>query len=236
MIDEQHELLIQKCVDGELDVETQQHLLAQLDVATEGWKVLALAYVEDQTWHSSFSENNRVAQQLESEVFARSMGQMVAAEAQEVQCFMPPTNGDADGRSRLLTQVTCLAIALVGGVLVGDIWRSRSNANGLENNIADNSKSDTPKSLGGNQNSDGSFVVSFPGRDGEPIRMPAYPMDRLEEYSNATPSPQLQEIEDELRRQGLRFEEDELWITLELQDGRRALMPVNRWKVRPGGQ
>lgn len=209
-------------------------MLAQLDVTTEGWKVLALAYVEEQTWQSSFSENNRVAQQLENEAFAHSMQNMIAAEAQEVRCFMPPTSVETDRRSRLLTQATCLAIALVGGVLIGDIWRSRNGNAGLETSITKNSKSDTPNSLAGNQTDDGSLVVSFPGRDGESIKMPAYPVDPNEGFSN--PSSQVFEIENELRRQGFRFEEDQMWITLELQDGRRALMPVSRWKVRPGGQ
>ena len=72
MIDEQNELLIQKCVDGELDVETQQQLLAQLDIVAEGWKILALAYVEEQTWTESFCDNNRAARALEDRAFAPS--------------------------------------------------------------------------------------------------------------------------------------------------------------------
>ncbi|MFK7818035.1 MAG: hypothetical protein AB8G99_04920 [Planctomycetaceae bacterium] len=239
MIDEERELLIQKCVDGELDVETQQQLLAQLDVMNEGWKVLALAYVEEQTWTSSFNENDRVAQQLEHEAFAQSLQQMVDAESQEVQCFMPASTSSAssNNRSRLLTQVTCLAIALVGGVLIGDIWRSRTASGGGGVDVANQSKKDTPLDPVSNLDSEpDSLALSLPGRDGQAMTVQAYPSDQFRQFPTTTPQSELRDIEAELWRQGLRLQESQAYIGVELQDGRRAFMPVSRWKVRPGGQ
>lgn len=236
MIDEQKEILIQKCVDGELDVETQQRLLAQLDVLTEGWKVLALAYVEEQTWTRSFSENNRIAQHLENRAFGTQMSTQSASsmEPQEVQCFMPPTTVDPERRSRLLTQATCLAIALVGGVLIGDIWRSRQGSPNMD--IAKNAKTDTTGNAGGNLSSDsGALAVGVPGQNGDTMRLSAYPPDQ---FTNRE-IPELRfpaEFTDILRQAGLRLDQDQKWISLELEDGRRALMPVDSWNVRPVGQ
>jgi hypothetical protein len=237
MIDEERELLIQKCVDGELDTEAQQQLLSQLDVLNEGWKVLALAYVEEQTWTSSFKENNRLARQFENEAFAQSMQQEIEAAEQEVQCFMPVTQSATDNRSRLLTQVTCLAIALVGGVLIGDIWRSRSatGAGGID--IANRSENDTPPTSASNLNSEpDSLALSLPGRDGQAMTVHAYPSDQFDEFSTTTPQSELRDLEAELWRHGLRLQESQSMISVELKDGRRAFMPVSRWKVRPGGQ
>lgn len=234
MIDEQKELLIQKCVDGELDVETQQLLLAQLDVVSEGWKILALAYVEEQAWSGSFAENNRIAQHLENEVFAQSMQSMVAAESQEVQCFMPPSAEEPDKKSRLLTQVTCLAIALVGGVLIGDVWRSRSVA-GVSGIDVANSPENNPTTTQDGNLSNGSrpLMVDVPDQNGGTMRLPVYPLDQ---FNNQLQSePELNKLADALWRSGYQLDEDQRWIDLELGDGRRALMPVNSWKVRPVG-
>ncbi len=238
MIDEQHELLIQKCVDGELDTPTQQQLLAQLDVLTEGWKILALAYVEEQTWTQSFNENNRVAAELESQAFASSMRTMVDAEAQEMQCFRPAAVADldADRRSRLLTQATCLAIALVGGVLIGDIWRSRQGAStNVASNDSENPKTNTTLDNGGNLVSDDGTMLNVPNASGKEMQVPLFSWDDYLEHSE--PEFGSSEIRRQLRQEhGLDFDGDQRFIVLDLGDGRRALVPLERYRVSPVGQ
>ncbi len=237
MIDEQNELLIQKCVDGELSVEAQQQLLAQLDILTEGWKVLALAYVEEQSWGASFSESNRLALQLENEAFTQSINNltneaMFAGEGQAVQCFMPPGEVNPDKRSRLLTQATCLAIALVGGILIGDIWRSRSAATSTE--ITNKTKTGTSDNQSGNLSYGSEPVTVVRGQNGG---VAAYPIDRFNR-ARMESEPKFGEWIDRdlLRRSGLQLDQDQRWIFLELEDGRRALMPVESWNILPVGQ
>jgi hypothetical protein len=237
MIDEQNELLIQKCVDGELSVEAQQQLLAQLDILTEGWKVLALAYVEEQSWNASFSESNRLALQLENEAFTQSIDTltneaMFAGKGQAVQCFMPPGEADSDKRSRLLTQATCLAIALVGGTLIGDIWSSRSATTVTE--ITNKTKTGPSDNQGGNLSSGSEPVTVVRGQNGG---VAAYPIDRFNRARMESESEFEEWIDrDLLRRSGLQIDQDQRWIFLELEDGRRALMPVESWNILPVGQ
>lgn len=50
MNNEDRELRIQRCIDGELPEAAQQELLSELDGASDGWKQLALAFVERQVW------------------------------------------------------------------------------------------------------------------------------------------------------------------------------------------
>jgi hypothetical protein len=45
---EHDELLVQRCVDGEISAEQRAELIQQLDAGSDGWKVLACAYMEDQ--------------------------------------------------------------------------------------------------------------------------------------------------------------------------------------------
>jgi hypothetical protein len=47
------DLPIQRCIDGELPEAAQQELLRQLDGTADGWKRLALAFVEKQVWAQS---------------------------------------------------------------------------------------------------------------------------------------------------------------------------------------
>jgi hypothetical protein len=50
MIDEVNQLEIQRCVDGELGDDQQRALLTRLEGTPDGWRILALAYVENQVW------------------------------------------------------------------------------------------------------------------------------------------------------------------------------------------
>lgn len=45
-----NELEIQHCVDGELSDDQQQALLTRLEETPDGWRMLALAFVEHQVW------------------------------------------------------------------------------------------------------------------------------------------------------------------------------------------
>lgn len=237
MIDEQHELMIQKCVDGELDTQTQQQLLSQLDVLTEGWKILALAYVEEQTWTQSFNENNRVAAELESQAFASSMRAMVSAESQELQCFRPAAVADldVDRRSRMLTQATCLAIALVGGVLIGDVWRSRQGAStSVATNDNEKSKMNSTTGNGGNLVGNGA-MLDVPNRTGDRMQVPLLSLDQYFEHSE--PEFESSDIRRQLRQEhGLDFNGDQRFLILNLGDGRRALVPLESYRVSPVGQ
>jgi hypothetical protein len=50
MTDNVNELEIQRCVDGELSDDQQRALLTRLEGTPDGWRLLALAFVEYQVW------------------------------------------------------------------------------------------------------------------------------------------------------------------------------------------
>ncbi len=233
MINEHDELQIQKCVDGELDVAAQQELLAMLDEMADGWKVLALAYVEEQAWCGSFDETNHEVTMLEHAAFepipqATGMEQF---ELREVQCFMPPQSESGEPRqsatrSALVTQLTCLAIALVGGVLIGDAWRARGGGNVGSNNIAkgdhntDNNRSNRlePKDL-----------VSAPH---QPAALTSNPAAGFANSTTRLPSG----FGLKLREHGYDIIDEPRWLKIQLDDGNYAIVPLERQKIVPVGQ
>lgn len=253
MIDEQNELLIQKCVDGELDVPTQQELLAQLDHVIDGWKVLALAYVEEQTWSVSFRETDTDATRGEQDAFAARLLDLDYEGdnfeiPQEVQCLMPTAVADhaetESGRSAILTQATCLAIALFGGILLGDIWRAnREPAGGVGANGLASSKNvetlpdrATTPVQSGNHSSEPSYVFGVPGSQGDRLNVPVYPHDPLPEFETHSEVLMSDQVNEELRRLGYQVTDDERWFVMELGDGRRAVMPLQSFRFLPVGQ
>lgn len=48
-------------IDGELSPEARRELLARLDESPDGWRRLALAFLEAQAWRESFAEAAREA-------------------------------------------------------------------------------------------------------------------------------------------------------------------------------
>ena len=52
---------IDSLIDGELSPEARRELLARLDESPDGWRRLALAFLEAQAWRESFAEAAREA-------------------------------------------------------------------------------------------------------------------------------------------------------------------------------
>ncbi len=50
------ELELQRCVDGELSASSRQELLGRIEQTPEGWKTLALAFLENQTFDSAMHD------------------------------------------------------------------------------------------------------------------------------------------------------------------------------------
>lgn len=229
-MDEHSELLIQKCVDGELTTDAQRELLSQLDLLVDGWKILALSYVEEQTWSRTFvAANDSAGHQEESPA-----GKCIV-EAGEVTTDKPTV-----GRSALLTQATCLAIALVGGVLIGDIWQARAVRIGPQVSspaIPENSQTGGSAAMpsGNSLASAEPYELELPVGSGGSVSVPAYPADTsiLDFGPDLRPS---DSVSRELRKLGYQFEDRQSFISFELENGERVLLPLQSLRIAPSGQ
>ncbi len=220
-------LQIQKCVDGELTESAQQQLLAQLDATDDGWKTLALAYVEDQTWRSVITADCERFSAPASEADPITRPPLEAAQ-------LPQTRG----RSARLTQLTWIAIALVGGILVGDVWQARHGqptASGPAT-LTKSSKSQPSSNAAGNPvGNSNAYMVDLPTRDGRSVTLPAYPAGPLLQ----DPGPGLQlppTANRQLKRLGFQSNAERGWVVFDLEDGQQLLMPLERLQISPGGQ
>ncbi len=240
MINEEEELLIQKCVDGELNVTDQQQLLIELDDVAGGWKFLALAFIEEQAWSDSFAQADRAATDTGRLLFdpmiqAPNMAQIDINE--EVMCFRPDVQAMQQdqqhaSRSRFLTQATCLAIALVGGVLIGDIWRARRGSSATTSTDTAESNTNT-KDLGNLSDASRLVDVDLPSIDGGTTQFPArrYKPMPIDQEFNMSPR-----FSSELRELGFGVTQESQWYRFELDGGEQVLIPLHRRRIAPIGQ
>lgn len=70
--------LLDRLVDGTLDLPAQRDLLTRLDQTPGGWRRCALAFLEAQAWGSEFRQLRGETDHLGSKSFARSEGPQIA--------------------------------------------------------------------------------------------------------------------------------------------------------------
>jgi phosphatidylserine/phosphatidylglycerophosphate/cardiolipin synthase-like enzyme len=127
---ERDEILIQRCVDGEMSAEETASLLRRLDALEHGWKHLACGLMEDRTLRRILADRRAVVQKSGENVsgtpLPASSGHSSASAANRPGGFRQLTRR---WWSHPLTSLTlCAAIAFVGGMLIQDQWRSDSAA------------------------------------------------------------------------------------------------------------
>ena len=116
-LSERDEVLIQRCVDGELSSEDTASLLRRLDALEHGWKHLACGLLEDRSLRRILADRRAVVQKSGGDVSgpphpANSVHGAAAA-ANKTNGFRQLTRS---WWSHPLTSLTlCAAIAFVGG-------------------------------------------------------------------------------------------------------------------------
>lgn len=129
MTNRQTELLIQKCVDGELSPEETRAFLQQLDSQATGWKQLACGLLEDRNFSRAIGRSGAVASEPSPRKPVRVPAETYQSQHQAVQ-----SNSKASSANRLrawyahpLTSLSlCAAIAFVGGLLIPDFQHGGS--------------------------------------------------------------------------------------------------------------
>ncbi|MEI7702337.1 MAG: hypothetical protein WCK86_21275 [Planctomycetia bacterium] len=216
-LSERDEVLIQRCVDGELSSEDTVSLLRRLDALEHGWKHLACGLLEDRSLRRILTDRRAVVQKSGVDVSgpphpANSVHGAAAA-ANKTNGFRQLTRS---WWSHPLTSLTlCAAIAFVGGMLIQDQIRSDSAAAGLASGGGQ-------KGLAGGAMSvsqAGDWKFQLPGQ--QPVSVPVYqrPGDLMQIDRN---HPLFQT---ELNRNSVR------WLIVPAGDGKSMLVPVSDAQV-----
>lgn len=103
MLTERDEILIQRCVDGELRSNDRQELLARLDSLPDGWKTLACTYIEEQLFADAARDSLQTARPQPS----NTSQSLVQANRSQWWFASPVT-----------TLVLSLCVAFLGGLLL----------------------------------------------------------------------------------------------------------------------
>ena len=236
MKEERHEwsdedqVAVDRLVDGELDAESRRALLASLDFTPDGWRRLALAFLEAQTWRQEF------------------------ASALPPPAETGPTTTVAlrpAPRRRWETALAAAACFLLAFVLGRQLWNDPlPEADGPTAGEEAFQASDRPRPAGQTEPlrdpSSEAFVVESSRRDGDSatlevddgrqplVELPVWavgnhPPDVSSRYRPALPRYVIEAL-GELghaavsRRTELRFE---------LDDGRRVVVPIEEVEIQP---
>jgi len=233
------EWAIDLLVDGELGDAERRVLLDRLDRAPDGWRRCALAYLEAQAWRQSMRESNHVA------VAPASAG------ASGVACI--PQEKGRRGWTPSTWPVPALAATVVAAFALG--WLTHATDQFASTGQTRPANENAPDSTPAPDDSSSAESVAEP-ESSSPFRLVGLltltiEQDGTEKFLSvpivdgseideewllsqpvAIPEAILREVE----RQGHKLVANRQLVPIELGDGRRAVMPVDRVEVRLAGR
>lgn len=233
---------IDRVVDGEAAPAEQRSLLRRLAESDDGWKRLALGFVEAQTWGT---EIRSLTEPVNGKPVRRP--ELVTAP-------VPQTQPDpADNRSPgWVTVVLTASVMLVTGLLIGmefgvdrispgnivsDVRPGTSEKPMPSNNSGDRNGFPIPAENidAGNTKPKTEFVEFVlneqPGR-AQTVSVPIRSEGNLDQFLNSSASVLSPDLRHFLENRGHQFTEQRDLIPVELSDGRIALIPVRQVELQ----
>jgi hypothetical protein len=235
MTDQMKELLIQRCVDGELSDVERAELLQKLDAtgSTEAWRTLALSFVEGQILAGSFPDP-------------------VGNFSPEGERSSNPARRVAWYR-RQIHPLVSVAAALCVGFITGIIGHVEQE--GPTSNISNASARVAASPAGARTIAVSPVAARNPSRAGqpvpvmnvnltgmgkqahEPVTVPVYSPEQWGSLPEArTPIVIPDEVQRQLREQGYELDHQRQWFRAPLNDGREILVPTETVRVRSNVQ
>ena len=237
------ERAIDLLVDGELGDAERRSLLDRLDRAPDGWRRCALTFLESQSWQQAMRELNYVA------------AAPASAGATDVACIP-----QEKGRRRWTPSawsVPALAAAVLAAFALG--WLTHAAAGRVDQFASTNQTPSTDEHAPGSTpppadsppaesivESESSSSLRLVGlltltieQDGteKTLSVPIVDGSKIdEEWLLSQPVAVPESILREVERQGHKLVANRQLVPIELGDGRRAVMPVDRVEVRLAGR
>ncbi|REJ64684.1 MAG: hypothetical protein DWQ31_20560 [Planctomycetota bacterium] len=212
---------LDRLVDGEMDEAERRELLRSLDGADDGWRRLALAFVEAQTWRGDLGL-------LVAEGAAPAPGATATAtSASTSRADVEPAPSRFGGTPRLLL---AMAASFLVALVIGLQFRTspRGPADSVAGQPAGASSADAV---------DGPSLASTDTQGTQvpaPSSAPIFPVGEgtLADYREQATAPLVPpNIADILRRLGGRIRQRRAMMPVEMEDGTQMLMPVEEVEV-----
>jgi hypothetical protein len=190
-----------RLADGELDEAQRRELLAKLDNEPNGWRRCALAFLEAQCWKESF----RLSARPESPAATAS-----------------PSVRRAPSRWRGRVEVL---LAMAGCFLIVFLAVSHLQKGAQRPGTIGETALAPPKSK---ETNNPWRVVTVAGPKGE-LKVPAIERDNIDQqWIRSLPSAVPDEVLQAFNRTGHQVEQHREFVPVSLQDGRRAVVPVDQ--------
>ncbi len=231
-------LELQRLVDGELSTSERRAMLEKLDQIPAQWRVVGLAFLEDQAFRRESKLFGSVIDERTSEV--------VVPDLQSVQLNNPIKPSDSKFAWYRLATAACLLIAVGFGIGYGlrrqsEIVESIPTTlveSSVTNNTAQSDAatlvSNTPPRpvgelyfAGGDETSTDATSTGVPVFEVRPDHVRQMMQQQME---------QVNAWNQQLRRRGIQVDWQPEMLESRLPDGRAVVVPVNQWNVRPLGQ
>ncbi len=213
-----------RLVDGELSPEEYKALLAALDDEPGGWRRCALAFLEAQALRQELpAVHCEVASG--GEVRDR-MNQKRAAQA-------AASPREAFHWQHWLAMAASFLVALGLGIALPDWWKAAEQPDGSSPAVVAEGGPPWPDA-GPREVGSARLVLSGPGEQSQAGDLPIYeyadyPRAWLGQQESALPVTLVNELE----RRGHRVQRQQQYVPVDLEDGRRAVIPVEAIQITP---
>lgn len=209
--------------DGELSRDEQRELVARLEEAPERWKDCALAFMQHQA----------LGQDLAG---LKSFGD--DAPAAEVQPVSRPRTWDAHRVGWSIALAASLLVAFMAGLLVGPGVEPNPPAPKGGMLASDESAQNAERPQKRGQEAPQPPVVyvgdvTLAGNSPQDrVRVPVLEGPGMEDLLRENPMPMPVEVRRMLEHFGHELRRERRFIPVELEDGRRVIIPVEEWEIR----
>jgi hypothetical protein len=229
-----------RLADGELGQGERRALLAQLDEAPQGWRRCALAFLEAQGWREEFGAI--MGPKGDSPIFVeRKSGRSPA----ERKLGQSPRRGWRSSLGAVLAVAASFLAAFILGMHVrggpaidSQVAVSAGGAPGSESRQARISDAQRPAAapadrwqlvtLNAPQGPEGKMAT---------IRLPAVERNTLDEqWLRSVPMAVSDEVLEALKQQGVEVRQQREILPMDMQDGRRLVVPMDRIEVHYVGR
>lgn len=242
-LDQVSQATLDRMVDGELTESEQQSLLIRLGETEDGWRRLALSYVEAQAWGTHLRSR---AEAPLREASAAAPGLTVRSESALDPSASPKRRVLVPG---WLTVALTAAVTLVAGLLGGmELRRNSARVDSTDVATTDSgSQTDLPAGKHPVEKPDMKnngfpitpeepefveLVLTSPPGNVQAVSLPIHTSgdpDRILNESDPVLSPRMREY---LRERGHEVVEQRRLIPIELPDGRQVVIPVRQVQFR----
>lgn len=217
-------ILLQRLIDGELDVSHVQSLLKDADQEPAMWKEIATAFVEDRLWQNSFADD-LIDDQLEAK--------SVTSTSTDTAVDLPkPVMMNRRNLTKWLSMAAAVLIACSLGYLIGN--GDMLNSNTDQNAIAVGGTSVGAKANKASYIPDYRMQLEQSGLTGLKREIPLYKSSRAKELGlSLEPDSISDELHRRLTRSGYGLEQNVRYFSGQMSDGQRFVVPIRRIQFTP---